>query len=191
MGVGIEGKDGDGLSGEKLSLFSRSDDDCVVWFRARCRNPRRELSFAPSQSHRPRTTHHAIDRLDDLPGRPEDSLQTISADVCQAQLSGLNDRADFVQRRQQAGEAFVVMHRVGFAEPERGAEPDCLAHRHPRPHPGVARERGDLPQLAAQVGGEQGGGMGDEPLPARLFTPEWKEGNPDAGGERARWTLRH
>src|SRR6266542_1124248 len=107
------------------------------------------------------------------------------------QFSGLDYRADFIQSREQTGEALVVVDRIGFDQSQRGAETDRLADGHPGLHACMARERGDLPELPRRIGGEQRRRVGCESLMTRLFTAEREEGNPNAGGERARWTLRH
>ena len=60
--------------------------------------------------------HHSTYRIYDFPRRAENAFQTITAHVRQAQLSGLDDRADFIQRREQTGEAVVVMDGIGLDE---------------------------------------------------------------------------
>jgi len=61
--------------------------------------------------------HHSTYRIYDFSRRAENAFQTITAHVRQSQLSGLNDRADFIQRREQAGEAVVIVNGVRFNEP--------------------------------------------------------------------------
>src|SRR5467141_380852 len=207
MRVGVEREDGDRLRSEKPLLLAERDDDRFTRFGATRGNPGDELAETETKTERwndgtmDRTSrfahsiipsfHHSTYRINNFPRRPENPLQSISPDICQPQLSGLNDWADFIQRREHAGEAVVVMDRIGFDEPQRGTETDRLTDRHSRLHAGMAGERGDLPQLACGVGSEQGSGVTGQSLMARLFAAEREEGDPNAGGERARRTSRH
>src|SRR5260221_371497 len=84
--------------------------ECGVWS-AEC------TSWLPSSIPHSalRTPHSALDCLDNLFGRPVQSLHPIRPHEPPPQLHRLDHRAHGDERRDELGELLVVMHRVGLA----------------------------------------------------------------------------
>src|SRR6266550_1394018 len=174
-----------------MAFASHRDDDPFTGFRARSGDPGDELAAAPAQAECRNdgtrssvvpSFQHFFYELYDFFGRSKDSIQSIRAQVNHSQLSRFDDGTDLVQRGDQAREVVLVVNRIRLDQSQRGTEADRLTHRHARLHPRAASEGGDLPHLSRGIGSQERGGTGRESVLTRLFTTEWEEGNPDAGG---------
>ncbi len=144
--------------------------------------------LAPILNSALRTPHSALDCLDNLFGRPVQSLQPIRPHEHPPQLHRLDHRAHGDERRDELGELLVVMHRVGLAQLQRGTEADRLAHSHARIHARAPGERPDLPEPAGVVGGKQGDGERRELGPPRELGAQREQRDPAAGSGIARKT---
>src|SRR5690349_4703524 len=168
MRVEIEREDGDRLGGEKLRLPSHRYYHRFTRFCARRGHPGDELSAGPPHPDcefrivdcgfgvlisNPQFEIHnpQLDCFDDLLGRTVNPLQTLGAHEPPPQLRGLDHRTHAAERREQAGEFSVVMHGIGLARLEGGADSDGLAHRRSRLHSGDPGDR-STPQSRSSGG---------------------------------------
>src|SRR5579859_406563 len=189
MRVRIEREHSDGLGSEKLLFRTSWYDDRFARLGAAGRDPSRELPHSPTQPYS-EIRNPQSNCFNDLHDSTENSFQTVGSHVSQSELSRLNDRTHFTQRREQGGKLFVVMHGIGLEKSQGRAETDRLTDCHAGLHTGMTSKRGHLPELSRRVRREQRRRIAGETLMTRLFTAKREERNPDTGSERARKTIR-
>ncbi len=119
MRVGVERQNGDGLRSEELLFFTCRHNNRFARLGAACRDPSGEFPHSPTHTCGVRRAAYCFD---DLFRSSVNSLESITPHINEPQLSSLDDRTHLAERCEQTREALVVVDRVRFDEPQRGAE---------------------------------------------------------------------
>jgi len=107
-------QNGDGLGSEKLLLFTDTHHNRFARLGAACRDPSGELAETDPDTCGVRRVAYCFDNH----LRPSvNPLESITPHIGEAQLCSLDDRAHFVECREQGSEAIVIVNGIRFNEP--------------------------------------------------------------------------